>query len=216
MRHQGWDETPACPGLTLHFLWDQDWLSHSGKLSKGMQAPASCQGSRADAERKHFNVTGDSHVSSSSQGRARARGAGSVNQFPGHRPCPAVRTLRWPGLLGHREERGTDATSRALDFFTAALSIFFEGPELLPSSGPRSPLFLLSCKTNKIRPGTAEAAARQAAGSSRGGDGGGGRCSTHGEMPGSSAQGRERSLAPHSQRRQTPGLGSKAGAHAAP
>lgn len=46
---------------------------------------------------------------------------------------------------------GTDTTSSALDCFTAApsISIFFEGPELLPSSGPRSPLFLLSCEPTK-------------------------------------------------------------------
>lgn len=92
---------------------------------------------------------GDSHVSSSSQGRGTSTWGGKCESVPGAPSCPAVRTLRWPGLLGHREERGTDATSRALDFFTAALSIFFEGPELLPSSGPRSPLFLLSCKPTK-------------------------------------------------------------------
>ena len=42
----------------------------------------------------------------------------------------------------------------------------------------------------------------------------GGDVQLHGEMPGSSAQGWRGALAPDSQRRQTPGLGSKAGAHA--
>lgn len=59
----GWDEAPRvggnpslCSDLTLHFLWAQDWLSHPclPRACGCRQLP----GSGADAERKHFNVTG--------------------------------------------------------------------------------------------------------------------------------------------------------------
>lgn len=112
---------------------------------------------------------------------------------------------------------GTDVTSRALDCFTAALSIsiFFEGPELLPSSGPRSPLSLLSCKpTKSVQELLRLQLDKQPACSGRRWGGGGVDVQLHGEMPGSSGQGRRGALAPISQRRQTPGLGSKAGARA--
>ena len=93
---------------------------------------------------------------------------------------------------------GTDTTSRALDCFTAApsISIFFEGPELLPSSGPRSPLFLLSCElTNSVQGLLRLQIDKQLACSGRRW-GWGVDVQLHGEMLGSSGQGQTGALAP--------------------
>lgn len=97
MRHQGGTK-PCLSWLTLHFLWDQDWLSH-------LCPPRACRcrqlpGSRADAGESTLMSQRGQPVSSSSQGRGRlAWGPGSVNQFRAP-SLPAVRTLRGRAFWG--------------------------------------------------------------------------------------------------------------------
>lgn len=89
----------------------------------------------------------NSHISSSFQGQGMSTLSRGCESITGCSPAPMFTHHKQPSF------GGTDANSRVLGFLTSASSmpiyIFFEGPELLLSSWPRGPLFLLSCKPTK-------------------------------------------------------------------